>query len=554
MSTDLELNLDALFLPAWAQQPANKNLYAKYEGREESRDERGGDRGDRRRPPFRGDRPRGQGGGGPGGPRGPRGDQRGPRGDRGPGGPRPPQDRQGGRPRGRGGERRFDRGERPEPEPLPEVDAQLRPDDAAVELLSREIKAKGRAYPLFGLAQIILEKPERHSVQFKAKKNAEGAIAQPLFLCALDDTLWLSEDEAVGYVLSKHFNTFYQAERTQTDPPKGTYTFVAQCGMSGAILGPPNYHDYQNQLRKLHAERFARMPFDVFKSRVKIVKDEAVVKKWVEDQSWKTEYLCLNVPEAQKLQTREDVEKHFRATHMANIISQVESKVVPGPASRIMPCRALQRMVRVKWQEQQRFPLEVATLLSQQFASQGLHFFKVNKITHVSVARPSYLDLETTLVSDTAKNVLLFIQGHAKCTRRQLFEALAPGAVAAIQPGGENAPAPELTPEAINILDALHWLTRQGHVIEFANGTLEAARKPAPKPQPKAAPAKPAEGAAAAEASPAAAAPEVSAEPVAESAPAESAAATTDAPPAEIASAPVEGQPTNETPPTNSPS
>src|SRR5688572_809584 len=209
MSTDLELNLDALFLPAWAQQPANKNLYAKYEGREESRDERGGDRGDRRRPPFRGDRPRGQGGGGPGGPRGPRGDQRGPRGDRGPGGPRPPQDRQGGRPRGRGGERRFDRGERPEAEPLPEVDAQLRPDDAAVELLSREIKAKGRAYPLFGLAQIILEKPERHSVQFKAKKNAEGVIAQPLFLCALDDTLWLSEDEAVGYVLSKHFNTFY---------------------------------------------------------------------------------------------------------------------------------------------------------------------------------------------------------------------------------------------------------------------------------------------------------------------------------------------------------
>jgi hypothetical protein len=465
MSTDLELNLDALFLPAWAQQPANKNLYAKYEGREESRDDRRGDeRGERRRPP-RGDRPRGQG------------DQRGPRGPR---GPRAPQDRQG-RP-GRGGERRFDRGERPEPEPMPEVDAQIRPDDAAVELLTREIKAKGRAYPLFGLAQIVLEKPERHSFSFKTKKNAEGAVAQPLFACALDDTLWLSEDEVIGYILSKHFNLFYQPERTQTDPPKGTYTFVAQCGMSGTILGPPNYHDYQNQLRKLHAGRFSRMPFDVFKSRVKIVKDEAVVKKWIEEQSWKTEYICLNVPEAQKLPTREEVEKHFRATHLANVVRQVESQLVPGPASRTMPCRGLQRMVRVKWQEQQRFPLEVATVLSQQFASQGLHFFKVNKITHVSVARPSYLDLETTLVSDTAKSVLMFIQAHPKCTRRQLFQTLAPAAVAAIQPAGESAAAPELTAEAINILDALHWLTRQGHVIEFANGTLEAARKPAPKP------------------------------------------------------------------------
>ena len=55
---------------------------------------------------------------------------------------------------------------------------------------------------------------------------------------------------------SKHFDTFYQAERTATEPPKGNYTFVAQCGMSGVILGPPNYHDYQNQLRKLHAGTF----------------------------------------------------------------------------------------------------------------------------------------------------------------------------------------------------------------------------------------------------------------------------------------------------------
>jgi len=473
MSTDLDLNLDALFLPAWAQEPAAKNLYAKYEGQEEGRDDRRGDRGERRR----GDHPRGFG------------DQRGPR------GPRPPgQDRQrGGKPRRdfppRGDRRDRDRGERPEPEPLPEVDAQIRPEQAAVEVLTREIKAKGRAYPLFGLAQIILERPERHALKFSVKKNAEGNVVQPLFVCALDDTLWLSEDEAVGYILSKHFQTFYQPERTQTDPPKGTYTFVAQCGMSGTILGPPNYHDYQNQLRKLHADRFSRMPFDVFKSRVKIVKDEAVVKKWIEDQSWKTEYICLNVPEPLKLMSRDEVEKHFRTTHLANIVRQIESHEVPGPASRSMPCRGLARTVRQKWQDQQRFPLELATLLSQQFASHGLHFFKVNKITHVSVARPSYLDLETTVISETAKNLLLFVQSHPKCSRRQIFEALAPGALAALQPAAEGQAAPELTPEAVNIIDNLHWLTRQGHVIEFANGTLEAARKPQPKPQPKPEPA-----------------------------------------------------------------
>ena len=99
----------------------------------------------------------------------------------------------------------------------------------------------------------------------------------------------------MAHVLKNHFATFYQTDRTPCDPPKGVYTFVAQCGMSGVILGPPNYHDYQNQLRKLHAERFSRMPFDVFKARVKIVKDEAVVNKWIEEQSSKIEFTCLNV-------------------------------------------------------------------------------------------------------------------------------------------------------------------------------------------------------------------------------------------------------------------
>src|ERR1019366_6571255 len=122
------------------------------------------------------------------------------------------------------------------------------------------------------------------------------------------------------HVLKNHFATFYQAERTAIEPPKGRYTFVGQCGISGAILGPPNHHDYQNQLHKLHAERFSKMPFDVFKSRVKIVKDEAVVKKWVEEQSFKTEYVVLNVPEPLKLANREEVEKHFRAVHKETIV------------------------------------------------------------------------------------------------------------------------------------------------------------------------------------------------------------------------------------------
>jgi hypothetical protein len=385
------------------------------------------------------------------------------------------------------------RDRRPPPLPLPELDLSLRPEEKGVESLARQIKMTGRAYPLFDIAQMILQKPERHAVVFNTKKNAEGKPAQPLYICALDDTLWLSEDEAVTHVLKKHFATFYQAERTATEPPKGKYTFVAQCGMSGVILGPPNHHDYQNQLRKLHSERFSRMPFEEYKARVRIVRDEEVVKKWVDDQSWKTEYVCLNLPEPLRMPTMEEVEKHFRETHKENIIKPVETYSLNGAAARSLRSPDLVRLVRSVWEDQRRFPLQIATVLSQQFASHGLQFFKVNKtLTHVCVARPHFLDMTATPVSEGVKSIVDYINSNPKCSRRQLVEALAPSPTPpAVEPAvSEPPPAAQAesaqpTPEQTVVIADLHWLIHQGHVIEFANGILETAKKPLPKPEPK---------------------------------------------------------------------
>src|SRR5262249_1997978 len=132
--------------------------------------------------------------------------------------------------------------------------------------------------------------------------------------------------------------------------------------------------------------------------------------------------------------------------------------------------------------------------LSQQFASQGLQFFKVNKtVTHVSVARPHFLDLETTPVSEGVKRIVDFINATPKTTRRKLMEALAPAPAAPtvipVAPQGAEAPAQPTTPpvaepspEQTAVIADLHWLIHQGHVIEFADGRLETAKKPLPKP------------------------------------------------------------------------
>jgi hypothetical protein len=253
------------------------------------------------------------------------------------------------------------------------------------------------------------------------------------------------------------------------------------------------------------------MPFDMFKARVKIVKDEAVVKKWIEEQSSKVEFSCLNVAEPLKLPTMEEVETHFRATHKDSIIKPVDTYTVAGLPSRTLQSSGLQQLIRQEWEHQRHFPLPVATKLSQQLASHGLQFFKVNKtVTHVSVARPQFLDIESTPVSDGIKRIVDYINANAKCTRKKLIEALAPtpkpvaapkveipapAVPAPAAPAAEGeaapapapvkpapAPAPEATAEQTAVMVDLHWLIHQGAVLEFADGRMETAKKPLPKP------------------------------------------------------------------------
>jgi hypothetical protein len=282
------------------------------------------------------------------------------------------------------------------------------------------------------------------------------------------------------------------------------------------------------------------MPFEAFKARVRIVKDEAVVKKWIEDHSFKTEYICLNVPEARKLASREELNQHFREVHLANLVKSVDSHTLSGLAARQLRSPGLQRALRVISEEQRRFPLQVATILSQQFASHGLQFFKVNRtVTHVSVARPRYLDLDATPASEGIKRIVQFINSTPKCTRRKLLETLAPTPAPAPAPApvkppeasgapAEPAavatppPAPEAAPEQTALASDLHWLIHEGHVIEFANGVLETAKKPLPRPpKPERAPAPAPAAAVAVAAGEAAPPPETPAAGVVESAPAE---------------------------------
>src|SRR5260221_623701 len=69
-------------------------------------------------------------------------------------------------------------------------------------------------------------------------------------------------------------------------------------------------------------------------------------------------------------------------------------------------------------------------------------------------------------------------------------EAGTPASAPATAEAPPKAVGPEPTPEQTAVIGDLHWLIHQGHVIEFASGVMDTAKKPLPKPsKPEAKPA-----------------------------------------------------------------
>jgi hypothetical protein len=240
------------------------------------------------------------------------GDRRGQRDDRG--------DNRG---RREGGDRRdFQKGRGRGPEiirreefiaPAEGVTVSIVPEKTAIQLVCKEIQQVARVYPLFDIAEIILAERVRCRAIFEISEKHE-----PFFRCKLDDAIFLTKEEALRHLLESPWkNRFIEETTVETDPPKGNFQSVARCGISGKLLGPPNYHGYQTEIRRVHREFFPEMPFESYIAKIRTDRSEDAVGAWMDSMKTQTRWRILSDEESAKM--------------AAEVAKQAEAK--PEPAA-----------------------------------------------------------------------------------------------------------------------------------------------------------------------------------------------------------------------------
>ncbi len=383
----------------------------------------------------------------------------------------------------------------PPPNPFPWLRIAFTATAPAVETVAQQVRHTGKTFSLFDIARILLRNPASYTIDLtSAPKQPEG----PFYVVDVDRSVWLKRDTALRHLLRKKREELYRAETVEIEPPKGNFPVVAVCGMSGLLLGPPNHHDFERKLRDLHRERFARLDFETFRSRLKMERDPEVIEKWRAEASKSVEYYSLEGEAPEKLADLAAVERHFDTHHAAAHLKFLDLAPVPGDPKTTAVDPALAPLLNYARDEEERFPLRLAQSLSRALSGAGLRFHKsANRTTFVSASRSRHLNLEETPVSDSIRKIIETIRGKKSLRRTQLLDLLVPAPVVAAPPSpAPDAPPAEsplpapADPARDAVINDLLWLTHEGYVIEYADGRLESV--PQPKNSPKPAEEKPA--------------------------------------------------------------
>jgi hypothetical protein len=287
-------------------------------------------------------KPTGPAGSGPGSPApagmpsGPGGEPR--RFDRaGPGGPRREFR---GDPRGErreGGEQSFDRA----PYISPYFTATCYPEDTGFAAIVKAVRASCRTFQLFEITKAVLEKNDRFVVVVqRAKPAGEGPSAEkpaPLFMSLPDHLPFDTEEAAVQHALSNNLTAFFEMQDAEVEPPKGNYPIINKCGITGDLLGPPNYHRYQQILQQHYAAKIKGMSFDRFRESIVSVREPEVAAAWLEKMKKITRY-TWKPPVAKTAATPASAEASASAEATADKPETVPASEVPAaPAAEVVP-------------------------------------------------------------------------------------------------------------------------------------------------------------------------------------------------------------------------
>ena len=329
------------------------------------------------------------------------------------------------------------------------VEVKILPETKALGTIIRKLQSDSHAYKLKELAYFFLDNPE--SVLLKiTPKEGETIKFHSCKACGFAST---KEDEVVEHLIAEHLQDYYTEEVIDCEPPKGNFSCVAKCGLSGVLIGPPNIHEFNSVVKELNRTKYPNMSESEYRSHIEMVRESEVIEEWRKNATKKTVYFAKTDTEKAKQLTREQAEGEFKRVIMSSMLDTPKSLMITADKALKLPERGLVYAVKDALRDEARAPYNMCFALRGAFHHRKLKFFRTNDAKGQEfVINTELKEFDATHAIPELAAAYNFIKDHPCSAKNEIVK----------DAEGEKQ---------------LNWLVSTGHVVAFTNGVYSAAEK-----------------------------------------------------------------------------
>ncbi len=331
-------------------------------------------------------------------------------------------------------------------------DIKILPEPKALGTVIRKVQDDTHAYKLKNLAFFLLDNPE--SILLKITPPADESF----FQCSACGFASTQREDVLAHVLSAHFSAYYEAKEVPCEPPKGTFSCVARCSLTGVLLGPPNSHDFNDIVRERVRTLFPQMTEEAYRATLETVREPDVIEAWRQSAVKKTLF-APRTPAPEEggetpLLTRLEAEAAFRRTLLPSLVQTPKSLTMTAATALQSPVKPLVLAVERALDDARRIPSAMCYALRGAFHHRKLNFFRANDSHGPEfVLAPELKPFDAEHAIEELAFVARFLEAHP-CLDKS-----------------------EFPPEKPDFEKHLQWLVATGHAVAFTNGVFSAAEK-----------------------------------------------------------------------------
>ena len=336
-----------------------------------------------------------------------------------------------------------------------DVDVKILPETKALGTIIRKLQQDFHAYKLKDLAYFFLDNPSSVLLKITPRAGAEGAAeAMKSFRqCKACGFASNSEDDVLQHILTSHIGDYYDIKEIDCEPPKGNFSCVAKCGLSGVLLGPPNIHEFNGVVREMIRTRYPNMSEEQYRSHIEMVRDAEVIEQWRKSAVKKMVFVAKGAGEDAPQFTREQAEVEFRRNMLPSLMDAPKNLMITAEVALKSPVKPLVWAVRDALEAERRAPYNMCFALRGAFHHRKLHFFRANDARGPEFVTSAELkEFDAAHAIPELASVANFIAEHPCSPRIDIVTS------------------PEVEKHLV-------WLVSTGHVVAFTNGVYSAVEK-----------------------------------------------------------------------------